>query len=263
MNKLFLFFLFSILTSAQNNNFTVKFKFYKNKSYDNASETKSFTLNQNDDNSIFELDNFKDTNNFKHKEIINLMTQRDTMSIYTVNNEGFLFLYQEKNYKDFKKNVQVYNELIEYKCQYIQDKIDMFDWQLLNEKDTLIANYICKKATTRFRGRDYIAYYTSEIANQGGPWKFDGLPGFILKINSKDGYLSIEPLEVKLYQNKILKNPFGNKKTILFGELINKILELEKKSVARIKSKPNAPDKITMGPSETIEDLGLKERVYE
>jgi len=39
--------------------------------------------------------------------------------------------------------------------------------------------YLCHKATTRFRGRDYIAWYTEEIPFPYGPFKFGGLPGLI------------------------------------------------------------------------------------
>lgn len=37
------------------------------------------------------------------------------------------------------------------------------------------------KATCRFRGRDYEAWYTPEIPRSEGPWKLQGLPGLILK----------------------------------------------------------------------------------
>lgn len=50
----------------------------------------------------------------------------------------------------------------------------------LQEGDTLIAGYSCHKATTRFRGRDYTAWYCESIPLSYGPYKFRGLPGLIL-----------------------------------------------------------------------------------
>ena len=47
------------------------------------------------------------------------------------------------------------------------------------EGDSTILGYTCHKATTRFRGRDYIAWYTEEIPYPYGPYKFGGLPGLI------------------------------------------------------------------------------------
>ena len=245
---------------------TVKFRFNKNLSYDFASETKKFTLHQNNDLSIFKLDDITDTDNFKYGKEVNILKKADTLSAYTINNTAILFLFNEITFKDFKTNEQTSTHAISNNFQFVKDKINMFDWELLNEKDTLIANYSCKKAITKFRGRDYIAYYTNQIANQGGPWKFDGLPGFILKVKSKDNFISIEPTEVIL-NNKISQkflNPFIGKKVIEFEQVAAKFLENEKRQVARARSRPNPPDKSVFGIPESIEDIGInKERVYE
>ena len=45
--------------------------------------------------------------------------------------------------------------------------------------DSTILGYPCHKATTHFRGRDYVAWYTEEIPYPYGPYKFGGLPGLI------------------------------------------------------------------------------------
>ncbi len=62
-----------------------------------------------------------------------------------------------------------------------QEKLPVFNWQLEDEEQT-IAGYACKKATTSFGGRDYIAWYAPGIAIADGPYKFYGLPGLILAI---------------------------------------------------------------------------------
>lgn len=49
-----------------------------------------------------------------------------------------------------------------------------------------LLGYNCFKASTTFRGRDYIAYFTDEISISEGPYKFKGLPGLILKVSSTD-----------------------------------------------------------------------------
>jgi Protein of unknown function (Porph_ging). len=56
-------------------------------------------------------------------------------------------------------------------------------WKLEPSKDTIIASYHCKKATTTFAGRNYNAWYTTQIPISEGPYKFNGLPGLIIKIN--------------------------------------------------------------------------------
>lgn len=56
-----------------------------------------------------------------------------------------------------------------------------FDWQITEETKT-IGSFKATKATTSFRGRNYTAWFTTEVPVNVGPWKFHGLPGLILEI---------------------------------------------------------------------------------
>lgn len=63
------------------------------------------------------------------------------------------------------------------------------NWNILPERKN-VAGYTCQKATTHFAGRDYIAWFTTEIPLQDAPYKFDGLPGFIIKVqDTKKHYI--------------------------------------------------------------------------
>ncbi|MEY8782023.1 GLPGLI family protein [Allomuricauda sp. XS_ASV26] len=70
-------------------------------------------------------------------------------------------------------------------------------WKLGNETKK-IDKYLCKKATTRFRGRNYVAWYTEEIPISIGPWKFHGLPGIIINITDNTNQVSflLEKIEI-------------------------------------------------------------------
>lgn len=68
---------------------------------------------------------------------------------------------------------------------YVEDKIP-FNWTILSERKKVLT-YNCQKATTTFRGRDYIAWFTTEIPISEGPYKFAGLPGLILHIYDTKG----------------------------------------------------------------------------
>jgi GLPGLI family protein len=52
-----------------------------------------------------------------------------------------------------------------------------------------ILGYECKKALTKFRGRDYVAFYCPSIPISNGPYKFQGLPGLILEVYSTDKFI--------------------------------------------------------------------------
>ena len=62
-----------------------------------------------------------------------------------------------------------------------------FKWQIQSET-TKILSYTCQKALGEFRGRKYIAWFTSDIPLSDGPWKFCGLPGLILAVQDTEAY---------------------------------------------------------------------------
>ena len=69
-------------------------------------------------------------------------------------------------------------------------------WRLTNETQTIIG-YKCQKATCRFRGRDFEAWFTTDIPVKCGPWKFGGLPGLILKVCDKDRLYTFEAIGIE------------------------------------------------------------------
>lgn len=67
--------------------------------------------------------------------------------------------------------------------------IDIQDWILTNEKKTINGLSI-QKATTKWGGRDWIAWFTESIPFQEGPYKFRGLPGLIYEMrDSKNNFI--------------------------------------------------------------------------
>ena len=61
-----------------------------------------------------------------------------------------------------------------------EEPLPQFEWELMEAVDT-VAGYACSSAKTIFRGREWIVWFTMEIPIGAGPWKFNGLPGLILK----------------------------------------------------------------------------------
>ena len=61
-------------------------------------------------------------------------------------------------------------------------------WKLTNEKKQ-VKNLILQKATANWGGRNWIAWFTTEIPFQEGPYKFHGLPGLIVELfDDKNNY---------------------------------------------------------------------------
>ena len=71
------------------------------------------------------------------------------------------------------------------------DPVGTLNWTI--EPDTAVFfNYSCQKASLRFRGRNYEAWFTPQIPINDGPWKFFGLPGLILKVKDTDEQFDFE-----------------------------------------------------------------------
>lgn len=66
------------------------------------------------------------------------------------------------------------------------------NWEIEQNKDTIILGYHCLSATVNFAGRNYIAWFSPDIPIKEGPYKFSGLPGLIIKIgDSKNQHVFI------------------------------------------------------------------------
>lgn len=68
------------------------------------------------------------------------------------------------------------------------EAVPKLNWKMTAERKSILG-YDCQRATCTFRGRDYEAWFTTEIPLSYGPWKFQGLPGLILEVaDTKNEY---------------------------------------------------------------------------
>lgn len=110
-------------------------------------------------------------------------------------------------------------------------------WNLSSET-MKIKNFLCKKATTTFRGRNYVAWYTESIPIQAGPFKFVGLPGLILKIEDDKNEVAFYAEEIKIPNKQSLNLPDDIfKNNIPITEFIKKWKIADKKSELALRSK--------------------------
>ncbi|WP_313091850.1 GLPGLI family protein [Chryseobacterium flavum] len=110
-----------------------------------------------------------------------------------------------KEYPDFKTYLFRNISVDKYKIK--EDK--KTEWNILPDKQK-IGEYNAQKATTSFGGREWTAWFTTEIPFQDGPYKFYGLPGLIVKIEDATGSHSMV-----LAGNKTVKATEAEKETQL------------------------------------------------
>ncbi|SIS53060.1 GLPGLI family protein [Chryseobacterium gambrini] len=86
--------------------------------------------------------------------------------------------------KNFQENNITVQDKTNITYQY-EEKQPALDWKLENETREILG-YICHKATTKYRGRKYAAWYCKEIPINNGPYIFQNLPGLILELEDSD-----------------------------------------------------------------------------
>lgn len=95
---------------------------------------------------------------------------------------GFVQYKVEKTYPDFKTS------LIERigRDNYKVTENEKQNWTILPETQQ-IGEYKTQKATTKWGGRDWTAWFSTDIPFQDGPYKFSGLPGLIVRMEDSTG----------------------------------------------------------------------------
>jgi GLPGLI family protein len=82
----------------------------------------------------------------------------------------------------------------------------IFHWEITGDTAD-ISGYKCSKATTTYAGRQYEAWFTTEIPISDGPYVFAGLPGLIVKVNDTLNHYSFTLEQFGKYTGPILKEP--------------------------------------------------------
>ncbi|MCI1779828.1 MAG: GLPGLI family protein [Bacteroidales bacterium] len=81
------------------------------------------------------------------------------------------------------------------------ESIPKLKWKITRRIDTILG-YKCYCATTDFMGRDYTAWFSPDITFSYGPYKFNGLPGLILKIQDSQKFFTWTAKSIYTPQNQ-------------------------------------------------------------
>ncbi|MBS1572943.1 MAG: GLPGLI family protein [Bacteroidetes bacterium] len=118
---------------------------------------------------------------------------RKTADGYVTDNNYYIIIEPSKSL------ITHYQPYENSKFSYRND--NKINWKLINETKE-INGIKCKKATTHFLGRDWIAWFTEEYSFPLGPYKFYGLPGLIIEIHDVKNEYLFSAFKIKKYKNK-------------------------------------------------------------
>lgn len=142
----------------------------------------------------------------------------------------YLYSYSSFDYRlkrDLNSNVNINFESISpYLYKY--STVDKIDWSLKTDIKT-VDGIKLQKATTKFGGRNWVAWFAPSIPYQVGPYKFNGLPGLIIELSD----------DKEQYIFKFVKNKKINEEndTSFYLENLNdlKAINTSEKELAKIK----------------------------
>ncbi|WP_415325065.1 GLPGLI family protein [Chryseobacterium sp. MMS23-Vi53] len=189
MNRLVLvLILISSMLFSQENNYAFGYRLtYKPDSTD-IFNTKSedFTLFVNNEKSYFLSDNF-----LKRDSAIKALAKAQSLDFTKAPKTRFKYIVL-KSKKD--KNLVLYDNILKYYFSYPESP--EFNWKLSNET-MKIGNLNCSKAETVYAGRTWVAWYTKDIPVNDGPYKFNNLPGLIIKVSDSENNFDYELISIK------------------------------------------------------------------
>ena len=102
-----------------------------------------------------------------------------------------------ETYKDFIEGYYVLVADFIGKNTAVKDKFeDIFNWQIESIQDTIIAGFLCYKATTKYNEKTIVAWFTKKIPISDGPFRYAGLPGLIIEIETSFGVTKVSDIKI-------------------------------------------------------------------
>lgn len=132
----------------------------------------------------------------------------------------------------------------------LAEPIPVIRWTV--EKDTReIEGFRCQKATCRFRGRNYTAWFTTDIPCNWGPWKLHGLPGAILEAYDDTNEVSFYATGVKRGETTVERSDESDYRCLTPKEYQGKIEDRLSGIMKRIASRMSEGVKVNVSKART------------
>lgn len=188
-----LFLLLGLMVSAQNNRVIYEYKFRPDSTKTDSLKTEWMYLDITKNGSKYYSKNAFESDSIVNESIKKQMASgMKSISVSRNRNSGDLSYEVEKTYPDYK--VSLVTNVGNDTYRVAEDR--KLNWKISTEKKK-IGEFQTQKATTDFAGRKWVAWFTTDVPIQDGPYKFSGLPGLIVEIADETGSHKIELKGIK------------------------------------------------------------------
>lgn len=82
---------------------------------------------------------------------------------------------------------------------FIREPLTEVNW-VITDTTKMFDSYLCTKARCHFLGRNYVAWFSTDIPAFFGPWKLNNLPGLILEVSDDKGEVSFVAKKIATVQ---------------------------------------------------------------
>jgi GLPGLI family protein len=182
-NSILLFLFLGVLSNAQINRFFYEYKSIpdSNNKEDVKKEMMFLDIDKNG-SSYYSRDKFVADSTSMAEIQKQIKGGSGSISVNRRESPGTTSYKVMKSYPDFKTYLFTRVSTDQYKVK--EDAKP--EWKILADKQK-IGEYNTQKATANYGGREWIAWFTTDIPFQDGPYKFYGLPGLIVKLEDTTG----------------------------------------------------------------------------
>lgn len=99
--------------------------------------------------------------------------------------------FQYRIYKNYPKGYITYTDFVPLDFFSYEEPLDAIEWDIKEDKRKILG-FAVQRAVTKYGGRFWEAWFAPNLPINDGPYKFNGLPGLILKIQDSEKHYVFE-----------------------------------------------------------------------
>ncbi len=214
------FLIVGIVTFAQNKRFIYEYKFIPDSTNLEDLKIEMMFLDTTKDGSKYYSYTVFNSDSIMKVDLEKQLAATGSINVKSDMQKGSVRYSITKTYPDYKINL---HRRLGMEAYNISDDRKI-NWKILPEKEK-IGEWNTQKAEADFAGRHWIAWFSTEIPIQDGPYKFRGLPGLIVKIEDKTGSHKMELKGIKNITGNVDINVFEVKEIAVNSKQFQKVLK--------------------------------------